>query len=140
MLPLRTAVLKPWESLGILRLTSSVEKQTVTTDKITKHDVVSEIFKIFDPLGLFSPVVIKAKRFMQGLTKDKFEYNEELPTQLQLEWKQFREDLKMLNDIKIPRHVFDGKIPVSKEIHTFVDASENAHAAAIYLRAFHKDK
>jgi len=77
---------------------------------------------------------------MQGLTKDKFEYNEELPTQLQLEWTQFREDLKMLNDIKIPRHVFDGKIPVSKEIHTFVDASENAHAAAIYLRAFHKDK
>jgi len=36
--------------------------------------------------------------------------------------------------------VFDGKIPVSKEINTFVDASENAYAAAIYLRAVHKDK
>jgi len=43
------------------------------------------MFKIFDPLGLFSPVVIKAKVFMQGLTKEKFEYNEELPTQLQSE-------------------------------------------------------
>jgi len=77
---------------------------------------------------------------MQGLTNEKFEYNEELPTQLKSEWKQFREDLKMLNDIKIPRHVFDGKTPVSKEIHTFVDASENAYAAAIYLHAVHKDK
>jgi len=77
---------------------------------------------------------------MQGLTKEKFEYNEELPTQLQSEWKQFWEDLRKLNDIKIPRHVFDGKIPVSKEINTFVDASENAYAAAIYLRAVHKDK
>jgi len=77
---------------------------------------------------------------MQGLTKEKFEYYEELPTQLQSEWKQFRDDLKILNDIKIPRLVFDGKIPVSKVIHTFVDASENACAAAIYLRAVHKDK
>jgi len=84
MLPMRTAAIKPWESLGILRLTNSVEKiQTVTTDKITKRDVVSELFKIFDPLGLFSPAVIRAKIFMQGLTKKKFEYNEELPTQLQ---------------------------------------------------------
>jgi len=94
--------------------------QTVTTDKITRRDVVSEIFKIFDPLGLFSPVVIKVKIFTQGLTKDKFEYNKELPTQLQSEWKQFREDLNVLNDIKIPRQVFDVKILVSKEIHTFV--------------------
>jgi len=106
--------------------------QTVTTDK--RRDVVSEIFKIFDPLGLFSPIVIKAKIFMQGLTKEKFECNEELPTQLQSEWKQFREDIKILSDIKIFRHVFDGKIPVSKEIHTFVDALENAYAVAIYLR------
>jgi len=36
--------------------------------------VVSEIFKIFDPIGLFSPVVIRAKIFMQGLTKEKFKY------------------------------------------------------------------
>jgi len=57
----------------------------VTTEKITIRDVVLEIFKIFDPLGLFSPVFIKAKMFMQGLTNEKFEYNKELPTQLQSE-------------------------------------------------------
>jgi len=42
--------------------------QAVTPDKITRRDVVSEI-------------VIKVKIFMQGLTKEKFKYNEELPTQ-----------------------------------------------------------
>jgi len=67
--------------------------QNVTIGKITRRDVVSEIFKIFHPLGPFSPVVIKAKIFMQGVTNDKFEYNEKLTTQLQSEWKQFREDL-----------------------------------------------
>jgi len=42
----------------------------------------------------------------------------------------------MLNDLKIPRHVFDGKIPVSKVILTFVDASENAYSPKIIKDKF----
>jgi len=91
--------------------------QSVTTHKVTRRDVVSEIFKKLDPFGLFSPVVIKANIFLQGLTMARFEYNEELPTHLHWEWKPFRENCKTLNDVEVSCHVFDRKITIYKEIH-----------------------
>lgn len=64
--------------------------QTSKKEIITRRDVVSEIFKIFDPLGLFTPVVIKAKIVMQELTRQGYQYDEELPQPLQKKWKQYR--------------------------------------------------
>ncbi|KAM8701987.1 hypothetical protein ACLKA7_004881 [Drosophila subpalustris] len=55
--------------------------QSTTALKITKRVVCSELAQIFDPLGLFAPVVVKAKIFMQRLWEDKLE----LPTDLQNE-------------------------------------------------------
>ncbi|XP_070132588.1 uncharacterized protein [Drosophila bipectinata] len=104
--------------------------EIATKANISRRDVVSEIFRIFDPLGLFSPVVMKAKIFMQHLTKKGYEYKDDLPAHLQEEWKRYREELKVLNTIKVPRHVYLGKTPVTAEIHTFVDASEKAYGAA----------
>ncbi|XP_060665760.1 uncharacterized protein LOC132798060 [Drosophila nasuta] len=64
----------------------------------------------------------------------------DLPAHLQEEWKRYREELKVLNTIKVPRHVYSGKIPVTAEIHTFVDDSEKAYGTAVYIRATYKDK
>ncbi|XP_043068883.1 uncharacterized protein [Drosophila bipectinata] len=114
--------------------------EIATKANISRRDFVSEIFRIFDPLGLFSPVVMKAKIFMQHLTKEGYEYKDDLPAHLQEEWKRYREELKVLNTIKVPRHVYLGKTPVTAEIHTFVDASEKAYGAAVYIRATYKDK
>ncbi|XP_060665603.1 uncharacterized protein LOC132797862 [Drosophila nasuta] len=114
--------------------------EIATKANISRRDVVSEIFRIFDPLGLFSPVVMKAKIFMQHLTKEGYGYKDDLPAHLQEEWKRYREELKVLNTIKVPRHVYSGKTPVTAEIHTFVDASEKAYGAAVYIRATYKDK
>lgn len=113
--------------------------QAAEATKITKRVVCSELAKIFDPLGLFAPVVVRAKIFMQQLWESNLDWDEELSTSLQRDWKTYRDDLQSLNKIKIPRHIFDGKMPVAKEIHTFVDASEKAYGAAVYIRATYKD-
>ncbi|XP_070140474.1 uncharacterized protein [Drosophila kikkawai] len=106
---------------------------------ITKRVVSSEASQIFDPLGLFAPVVVKAKIFMQSLWELKMGWDDELPQLLQTEWKNYRADLQALNNLQIPRHIFDGKVPINQEIHTFVDASERAYGAAIYVRATYKN-
>ncbi|KAM8702090.1 hypothetical protein ACLKA7_004951 [Drosophila subpalustris] len=49
--------------------------QSSTALKITKRVVCSELAQIFDPLGLFAPVVVKAKIFMQRLWEDKLEHS-----------------------------------------------------------------
>ncbi|KAL7723807.1 hypothetical protein ACLKA6_001537 [Drosophila palustris] len=83
--------------------------QSSTALKITKRVVCSELAQIFDPLGLFAPVVVKAKIFMQRLWEDKLEWDTELPTDLQNEWKDYRDELQSLNSMQIPRHIYDGK-------------------------------
>ena len=37
--------------------------------RITKRGVLFEITSLFDPLGCFSPVLVKVKGFIQGLRK-----------------------------------------------------------------------
>ena len=108
--------------------------------KITKRTVSSDLARIFDPLGLFGPVTVKAKLFMQQLWELKMDWDQVLSMQLQHQWTQFRNDLTVLNNLKTFRHVFHGKTPAKIQIHTFVDASERAYGAAVYMRAINTDK
>ncbi|XP_070068043.1 uncharacterized protein [Drosophila takahashii] len=73
------------------------------------------------------------------LWETKLEWGDELPEDLQTEWKNYRDDLLTLDTVTIPRHIYDGKIPVTQELHTFVDASARAYGAAFYVRAKYKN-
>ncbi|XP_058987609.1 uncharacterized protein LOC131806839 [Musca domestica] len=107
--------------------------------KVTKRKVTSDLARLFDPLGIAGPVVSAAKIFIQQLWKNKLGWDEELPAERAAYWLSFREGLKMLNDFRLPRHMFDGEKPTKIEIHTFVDASEKAYGAVVYLRAMLPD-
>ncbi|XP_060665774.1 uncharacterized protein LOC132798069 [Drosophila nasuta] len=55
----------------------------------------------------FMPIINhcnESKIFMQHLTKEGYGYKDDLPAHLQEEWKRYREELKVLNTIKVPRH------------------------------------
>lgn len=47
--------------------------------KLTKRNILSEIAKIFDPLGLLGPVILAAKVFMQECWKSKLDWDESVP-------------------------------------------------------------
>ncbi|GBP97210.1 hypothetical protein EVAR_67635_1 [Eumeta japonica] len=59
---------------------------------------------------------------------------------LQNEWNKFRTSIEALNKIKIDRFVLKPKEAITTQLHTFVDASERAYGAAIYIRSTYKDK
>lgn len=44
-------------------------------------------------------------------------WNNELPLELQSECKNYRSDLQTLNELKVPRHIFDGMVPATQELH-----------------------
>ncbi|XP_054721417.1 uncharacterized protein LOC129231194 [Uloborus diversus] len=99
----------------------------------SKRIVLSFISTIFDPSGWISPVILKFKLLIQHLWKLKLSWDENLPPDLQLEWKSLVEDLSQLKEIKVPRYILQ---PYSNiiELHGFCDASEKAYAAAVYIR------
>ncbi|GFY03792.1 DUF1758 domain-containing protein [Trichonephila clavipes] len=61
------------------------------SDKVnfSKGDVLSEIARLYDSLGLIGPIVTKAKIFIQELWKIKLDWSEQLPPDAMEEWMNF---------------------------------------------------
>lgn len=104
----------------------------------TKRIVLSEVSKLFDPLGLLAPVIIRAKIMLQRLWLQSLEWDEPLPREIMEMWMQFKEEIPTINNIKINRWI--QSLPDSRmELHGFADASEMAFAAVVYARIIDKD-
>jgi hypothetical protein len=73
----------------------------------TKRKVLSAIAKIYDPLQLIGPVIVKAKLIMQELWKREIGWDEELPEDLKTSWTIILNQLHLLNQIRIPRKVIE---------------------------------
>ncbi|XP_053686159.1 uncharacterized protein LOC128735701 [Sabethes cyaneus] len=102
---------------------------------ITKRVVLSNIARLFDPLGLVGPVTVLAKQFMQDLWRDGKDWDDQLNESQNQQWNEFSEGLRDLSLIKIPRWVVSTSAVIGLELHGFCDASEKAYGACIYIRA-----
>lgn len=107
-------------------------------DRWTKQKVLSEIAKLFDPLGLLGPTVVLAKIIMQELWKSGIGWNDELPPHLMSQWTKLRNEFYELADVQVPRRVTINEV-VNWEIHGFADASAKAYGCCIYLRSVKQD-
>ena len=107
---------------------------------ITKRVILSDISRIFDPIGLLSPVIITAKLFMQEiwLIKD-IGWDQPVPEALLIKWNQYRLSLRALNQLSIARRVLSGDNKQTHELHGFSDASERAYGACLYIRTIQED-
>ncbi|GFV51652.1 integrase catalytic domain-containing protein [Trichonephila clavipes] len=131
----------PVKTLGMLwdpKLDCLTYKVKVN-DKVnfSKRDVLSEIARLYDPLGLIGSIVTKAKIFIQELWKIKLDWSEQLPPDAMEEWMNFYQKLAKVNNFKIPRCIL---LPatIRIEIHGFSDASERAYAAVVYIKCFNE--
>ncbi|XP_053698870.1 uncharacterized protein LOC128745823 [Sabethes cyaneus] len=103
-----------------------------TLPVVTKRAVVSEMSRLFDPLGLLGPVVISARIFVQGLWARRLAWDEALPDQDSQWWQGFRDELAHLKKISIPRRV----VPNSRQdyqLHCFCDASSKGYGCNVYV-------
>uniref|UniRef100_A0A8D9AUI7 Reverse transcriptase domain-containing protein n=1 Tax=Cacopsylla melanoneura TaxID=428564 RepID=A0A8D9AUI7_9HEMI len=104
--------------------------------QFTKRNILSEIGKLFDPLGLISPVIVTAKMFLQELWLLNFSWDEKLDEKTVLRWRQIVSGMEHINQIQIDRHAFVSSSS-DIEFHGFCDASEKAYAACLYVKCKH---
>ncbi|XP_024881163.1 uncharacterized protein LOC112460613 [Temnothorax curvispinosus] len=108
--------------------------------KVSKRQILSEVTRIFDPLGLLNPCFILARILIQKLWTLKLSWDEAIPTDLHSTWISFRKQISRLNQIKIPRNV-TCKSYTRLELHGFADAAQSAYGACIYVRVVdHQNK
>ena len=97
----------------------------------TKRDVLRGISLVFDPLGFYSPLTIRAKILIQDLWKEKFEWDQPLPVELRDRWDAIAVDLEGVKFVK-PRSYFGSSQQIQR-LQVFVDASPSAFGAAAYF-------
>ncbi|XP_036145373.1 uncharacterized protein LOC118646483 [Monomorium pharaonis] len=102
--------------------------------RTTKRTVLSQICRLFDPLGLVGPVITLTKIIMQELWSLGIGWDESVPMHIHKAWDAIKAQLNLLNNLQIPRAVLSSEKHSQIQIHGFCDASEKAYGACIYLR------
>ena len=101
--------------------------------RCTKRTVLSNIARLYDPLGWLTPVVLVAKIIMQDLWILKIDWDSQLPEEIRKRWQDYCSSLVDVTLLSVDRWL--GTVPNSRcVIHGFADASSRAYAAVIYLR------
>ncbi|XP_060836320.1 uncharacterized protein LOC132918983 [Rhopalosiphum padi] len=103
--------------------------------KCTKRILLSDLNRIFDPLGFLTPVLIKGKIFLQQLWQIKIDWDQPIPEHIKEKWLRFYKQFEELRSLSIPRKCKPFKSDYNVEVHGFCDASEEAYGACIYVRS-----
>ncbi|XP_062713979.1 uncharacterized protein LOC134290792 [Aedes albopictus] len=122
------------------QLRYKIDLPTTDENPLTKRIALSQIARLFDPLGLVGPVITSAKLFMQALWTLKADdghrwgWDQPLPPSYTELWHNYTTKLPLLNELRIERCVVCSN-PSSIQLHFFSDASEDAYGACCYIRS-----
>ncbi|XP_062702756.1 uncharacterized protein LOC134285626 [Aedes albopictus] len=130
---------QPTEDVLSFSIQLRANLQSLITEAVvpTKREALSLVMSVFDPLGLVAVVLVHGKVLLQDVWRAGVDWDETIPTNLLVRWKEWIQTLKQLEVIRIPRCYFSGygqQSYDSLELHIFVDASESAYAACAYFR------
>ena len=98
---------------------------------ITKRNLLSLVSTVFDPLGLFCPVVIKGKILIQAAWRTNVSWNDPLGEEFLCSWAELHKEFRALSKISVPRKV--ATQGVCYVLHIFCDSSTKAYGCAAYL-------
>ena len=98
---------------------------------LTKREMLSDIAKVFDPLGWLSPITVQLTQLMQQSWESNIGWDEKLPDELSDGYLEWREALHHLKHIQLSRFILCPDQLDKAELPVFCDASEKAYAAAI---------
>ena len=104
-------------------------------ENVTKRAILKHSSQIYDPLGLLTPVTIRAKTLIQDLWKGGFDWDEKVPESHRKTWTDLVTDIDEIMSTSIPRTYFSKKSSSTHDriLHVFTDASLKAYGSAAYL-------
>ena len=123
-----------WDpSTDTISLTSS--KDESTSQLVTKCKVLQVSSKVNDPLGLLSPVTIRAKLLIQALWQQQLEWDEPLSPELSSQWHEVAQNIEAAAMITLPQCFFPSSEVQSTTpyLHVFADTSPKAYGAVSYI-------
>ncbi|XP_068684829.1 uncharacterized protein [Montipora foliosa] len=128
--------IKEWQSNRDLKDTGDKQNEW------TKRSILSQIARIYDPVGFAAAFLIRAKIGFQELWQQGYEWDQDLPSAVQEKWLSLFKEMKGLNEVSFPRSLSPPEPADSQPtLCVFADASQDAFGACAYIRwAVEKDK
>lgn len=102
--------------------------------QLSKRKVLSQIARIYDPIGFASAFMIRAKIALQALWRRGISWDEELPPELSERWKGLFQEMVQLNGVRFDRCLTPANAIGQPVLCVFSDASEDAFGACAYAR------
>ena len=117
----------PWEkesdTIGVKFPSESAEP--------TKRGILGKLARIYDPLGLASPVTLGGKLLYRDACDAKLAWDKQLPSKLMQSWSRWEEKLPDMTTVPRSLAVHQEEIQAI-QLHAFGDASGKGVAAAVY--------
>ena len=135
-----TGISKATKNLGIRWDPESDKLMFDTYDKLhetnedTKRSVASLLASLYDPGGVISPFVLRARQLLKRTCISKLNWTDKLSGSTLDEWHTWVEEIRDLGQLSYPRYV---KVDKSTQIHIFGDASGSVgYGFAMYARNY----
>lgn len=119
--------------------TFQLKIETSTSKPAAKRSLLSDISKIFDPLGWLCPTTTKLKLLFQSVWQQQLAWDDQLPQENEDEWSKTKKDLENINSIKVQRWL-NSQEHDDIELHGFCDSSERSYACIIYVKISSKNQ
>ena len=98
---------------------------------VTRRGTLGKLAKIYDPLGLVSPLTLEGKLVYRAACESKTRWDANLDKKLSQRWENWERIVPKAKST--PRAIVDYREPVDElELHAFGDASKEGVGAAVY--------
>ena len=98
---------------------------------LTKRGVLAYLAKVYDPLGLISPMMLEGKIIYREICEEKIRWDGCIPDELSKRWLKWESALP--NCLSFPRCIPVYREPIQQvKLHSFGDASKRGVCAAVY--------
>ena len=113
--------------------TVSHMESDVNGAQFTKRQMLSDVAKVFDPLGWLTPVTLQLKHLLQKTSESRTDWDENLPKEISSAYLEWRFKLVCLQHLELDRFVLSANQSRDIALHIFCDASEKGYAACVYV-------
>ena len=97
----------------------------------TKRQILSSLSSVFDPLGIFAPVLLQGKLMIREMCQKLVDWDQKLDKDLLSRWVKLCKTFKEVSNVSFARRVFNSDNPI--KLYVFADASKEAYGCAIYV-------
>ena len=97
----------------------------------TKRQILSSLASVFDPIGIFAPVLLQGKLLIREMCQRMIDWDLELDSETLSKWGKLCKTFQEVSNTAFSRKALDMDLPI--KLFVFSDASKEAYGCCIYV-------